>query len=53
MPTAIIADDEYLQREELRRMLLLAWPDLEVVAECEDGCDALDAIVAHQPDVAF
>lgn len=53
MPTAVIADDEYLQRQELRRMLNLAWPDLEIVDECEEGSDALEAIVRCQPDVAF
>ena len=53
MPTAIIADDEYLQREELRRMLQQAWPELTILAECEVGCDALDAMVAHQPVVSF
>src|ERR1700677_2561228 len=53
MPTAVIADDEYLQRQELRRMLEKAWPELVIVEECEDGSDALDAIVRHQPDIAF
>ncbi|PRC92918.1 LytR/AlgR family response regulator transcription factor [Solimicrobium silvestre] len=53
MPTAVIADDEYLQRDELRRMLSEAWPQLVIVAECEDGSEALDAIVKHQPDIAF
>jgi len=53
MPTAVIADDEYLQRQELRRMLSIAWPELEILEECEDGSDALDAIVNHKPDIAF
>jgi len=53
MPTAIIADDEYLQRQELRRMLGKAWPELVIVDECEDGSDALDSIVRNQPDIAF
>lgn len=53
MPTAIIADDEDLPRGELRRMLEQAWPELRIVAECEHGVDALDAIESHAPDVAF
>ena len=53
MPTAIIADDEDLQRSDLRRMLALAWPELEVVALCEDGGEALDAIARLRPDIAF
>lgn len=53
MPTAIIADDEDLQRGELQRMLALAWPELQIVAACEDGADALDAIARLRPDIAF
>jgi DNA-binding LytR/AlgR family response regulator len=53
MPTAIIADDEDLQRSELRRLLALAWPELEIVASCEDGDEALAAIADLCPDVAF
>lgn len=53
MPTAIIADDEDLQRSDLQRMLQLVWPELEIVATCEDGGDALDAITQHQADIAF
>lgn len=53
MPTAIIADDEDLQRSDLRRMLQIVWPALEIIADCEDGGDALDAIVKLQPDIAF
>lgn len=53
MPTAIIADDEDLQREDLRRMLAQSWPELEIVALCEDGHDAVDAIARLRPDVAF
>jgi len=53
MPTAIIADDEYLQRDELKRQLLSLWPELTIIAECEDGGAALDAIQCHQPDIAF
>ena len=53
MPTAILADDEYLQRQELRRMLAKAWPELDIIDECEDGSEALDSIVRNQPDIAF
>lgn len=53
MPTAIIADDEDLPRSELRRLLAQAWPDLQVLAECEHGADALDAIERLHPDIAF
>ena len=53
MPKAIIAEDEALLRAELVSLLRGAWPDLDIVAECEDGAAALDAIDAHHPDVAF
>lgn len=53
MPRAIIADDEDLPRRELRLMLQQAWPELEIVAECEHGIEALEAIGRLRPDVAF
>jgi DNA-binding LytR/AlgR family response regulator len=52
-PTAVIADDEDLPRAELRRMLADAWPGLRVVAECEHGPAAIEAIEEHRPDIAF
>lgn len=52
-PTALIADDEDLPRAELRRMLAKAWPELQVVAECEDGPAAVEALAAHAPQIAF
>ena len=51
--TAVIADDEDLPRAELRRMLALAWPELQLVAECEHGAAAVEAIDEHRPDIAF
>ncbi|MET3137979.1 DNA-binding LytR/AlgR family response regulator [Undibacterium sp. GrIS 1.2] len=51
--TAIIADDEDLPRKELRRMLADQWPELRILAECEHGADALEAIQEHAPDIAF
>ena len=53
MPTALIADDEDLPRAELRRMLAAAWPELRIVAECEHGPAAVEAIDEHAPDIAF
>lgn len=52
-PTALIAEDELPQRQELRALLAELWPELEVVAECGDGLAALDAIAQHRPRVAF
>lgn len=53
MTDAIIAEDEALLRQALREMLARVWPQLRIVAECEDGASAVDALVEHQPDVAF
>ena len=52
-PTALIAEDELPQRQELRALLAELWPELEVVAECEDGLAALQALQRHRPQVAF
>jgi len=51
--TAIIAEDEAPQRAELERLLREQWPELEIVASCEDGLAALEALEAHAPQVAF
>ncbi|WP_369928278.1 LytR/AlgR family response regulator transcription factor [Xanthomonas sp. NCPPB 2632] len=53
MPKCIVAEDEKLLATALQRELAAAWPELEVVAVCEDGGEALDAIATHRPDVAF
>jgi DNA-binding LytR/AlgR family response regulator len=52
-PIAVIAEDELPQRQELRAMLGELWPELDVVAECEDGLSALQALQDHRPQVAF
>ena len=51
--TALIAEDEAPQRRELRAMLAAAWPELDVVAECEDGLAALEAWTAKRPAIVF
>jgi DNA-binding LytR/AlgR family response regulator len=51
--TAIVADDEDLPRDELCRMLQGVWPALDVVARCEHGPAAVEAIESLSPDVAF
>jgi DNA-binding LytR/AlgR family response regulator len=52
-PTALIAEDELPQRQELRALLAGLWPELQVVAECADGLTALELLEQHRPDVAF
>ena len=53
MPTAIIADDERLMREQLRARLTEVWPDLQVLAEAKNGEEAVTAVQDHRPDLAF
>ncbi|MEP6900010.1 MAG: LytTR family DNA-binding domain-containing protein [Rhodanobacter sp.] len=53
MIRAVIAEDEALLRSALGRLLAETWPELDVIAECEDGASALEAIADYQPDVAF
>ena len=52
-PTCVVAEDEALLRDSLVQHLRAAWPALRIVAECEDGASAVEAIAEHTPDVAF
>jgi DNA-binding LytR/AlgR family response regulator len=52
-PTALIADDEPLLREALRRQLAQAWPELEIVAEARNGRDAIRLFDQLQPAICF
>lgn len=51
--TGLVAEDEAPQRRALVEQLAGAWPELELVAVCEDGGAALAAVAAHRPAVAF
>jgi len=48
----LIADDELLSRERLKRFLRTE-PETELVAECTSGAEAVAAIRRQVPDVAF
>jgi two-component system LytT family response regulator len=48
----LIADDETLARQRLRR-LLRREPEVEVVAECADGLATVSGLMAHAPDLLF
>jgi two-component system, LytTR family, response regulator len=49
---ALIVDDEPLARDRIRA-LLAREPDVEVVAECATGAEAIDAILSHEPALVF
>jgi len=50
---ALIAEDEELLRSALVDQLRRLWPELRIVAECEDGASALEQLAEKQPDIAF
>lgn len=50
--TAIIVDDEQLARRGLS-MRLQQLPEVDVVAECANGQEALIAVAQHNPDLLF
>jgi DNA-binding LytR/AlgR family response regulator len=52
-PTAVIAEDEPLLGDELRECLAAVWPELVVVAQVENGIEAIHALQAHQPQILF
>lgn len=49
---SIVVDDEPLARKRLR-FLLENEPDIEVIAECQNGYEAVDAVSLLTPDLMF
>jgi DNA-binding LytR/AlgR family response regulator len=52
-PTAIIADDERLMREQIRDRLKEAWPELLIVGEASNGQEAIAIVQSLEPDIIF
>jgi len=53
MPSALIAEDEPLLAQALRKALTQAWPELEIVASVGDGDAAVSQTLLLRPDVLF
>ena len=53
MPTAIIADDERLMREQLKLRLQQVWPELDIIGEAKNGESAIAMVEALRPDFTF
>lgn len=53
MPTAIIADDERLMRDQLKSRLQQVWPELTILGEAKNGDEAVQLVESLQPDLAF
>ena len=51
--TALIADDEPLLRDGLRRQLAVVWPELEIVAEARNGREAVRLFDEKHPEICF
>ncbi|QJB35580.1 LytTR family transcriptional regulator DNA-binding domain-containing protein [Chitinophaga oryzae] len=52
MIKAVIIDDEPLAREVVKEFLA-AYPQVQLMQECNDGFEGLKAIQQHQPDIIF
>jgi two-component system, LytTR family, response regulator len=48
----LIVDDEELARQVLRE-LLAAHPEMQILAECANGFEAVKAVAEHKPDLLF
>lgn len=53
MPSAVIADDERLMRDQLRLCLAEVWPDLTILGEAKNGEEAVELVATHRPDFTF
>ena len=53
MSRILIAEDEPLMRERLAGMLAACWPEADIVLQAENGNDAWDGFLEHEPEVVF
>ena len=52
-PTAVVADDERLMREQIIGSLKEAWPELVIVGEAGNGREAVAMAHRLEPDIIF
>jgi DNA-binding LytR/AlgR family response regulator len=52
-PTAVVADDERLMREQIVGHLKQAWPELLIVGETGNGREAVAMVQSLEPDIVF
>jgi len=52
-PTAVVADDESLMRDQIIASLKQAWPELVIVGEASNGREAVAMVQSLEPDIVF
>jgi DNA-binding LytR/AlgR family response regulator len=52
-PTAVVADDERLMRDQLIARLKQVWPELQIMGEASNGREAIDLVRSLGPDIVF
>ena len=52
-PTAVVADDERLMRDQIIGRLKEAWPELQIVGEASNGREAVAMVQSLEPDIVF
>jgi DNA-binding LytR/AlgR family response regulator len=52
-PTAVVADDERLMRDQIIGALKQAWPELVIAGEAANGREAVAMVRSLAPDVVF
>ncbi len=52
-PSAVVADDERLMREQIIARLKEAWPELSIVGEASNGNEAIALVQSEEPDIVF
>jgi len=53
VPSAVVADDERLMREQIIDRLKEAWPELLIVGEASNGREAIAMVHSLHPDIVF
>lgn len=52
-PTAVVADDERLMRDQIIASLNQAWPELVIVGQAVNGREAVAMVQGLEPDIVF
>lgn len=53
MPRALIAEDEPILLQMLVQALQRLWPELHIIAQVDNGIDAVTQALAHRPEILF